>query len=426
MEDLINFKIRNFGPINNCDINIGKINIIGGNNSTGKSTASKILYCFLKANSNNRQEFAYEAVISLIRSVIVHIGNDFRYNRRIRNMDFIEIIDEYEKLKQEYYDSNEYGDNKNLDEDIQELDIFLKEIQENGDSLYLSIMRNLLQNEFLTKEFNGCFSIKDYRDKNHFKSEVNFLKYDFDSDDAFKSKGSIDIHDVFYIDSFSIFDIHRSLGSFRFRKNSFRDHVDYLRLMLRDDSDESKELFDDQKNKNIISVEKKIKQIIGGKIEFNRGRFMYISKDSGPCEMQNTASGIKQIGVIQLLLSNRKLKKDSFLIIDEPEVNLHPDWQFKLAQILILLVKDLNISIYVNTHSPMFIEAIEVLTQYYDMEKYTNFYLTEKDNESGYNFTKIDYDNLYELYKNLSRPFDAIEVFRLKTEYRKKDIDGGI
>ena len=60
---------------------------------------------------------------------------------------------------------------------------------------------------------------------------------------------------------------------------------------------------------------------------------MHYPNNSTPCDMQSTASGIKQIGVIQLLLSNCKLKEDSFLIIDELEVNLHPEWQFKLAEI---------------------------------------------------------------------------------------------
>ena len=88
--------------------------------------------------------------------------------------------------------------------------------------------------------------------------------------------------------------------------------------------------------------------------------------------MHNTASGIKQIGIIQLLLSNRKLKENCFLIIDEPEVNLHPDWQFKLANILMLLVKKLNVSIYINTHSPLFIEAINAFSEYYDLDDETN------------------------------------------------------
>ena len=67
----------------------------------------------------------------------------------------------------------------------------------------------------------------------------------------------------------------------------------------------------------------------------------------------------------------------------------------------------------------MFIESIEVLTKYYDLEEDTNFYMTEKYDESSHDFIKIDYDNLYELYDNLARPFDSIEVYRLKNEYKK-------
>ena len=130
------------------------------------------------------------------------------------------------------------------------------------------------------------------------------------------------------------------------------------------------------------------------------------------------SSGIQQISLIQILLDKYKLQPGSFLIIDEPEVNLHPEWQFKFAEILVLLAKELDINIYLNSHSPMFIEAMEVLTQYYDLEEDTNFYLTEKHDKDTYNFVKIEYDNLYELYDNLAKPFDAIEVYRLKNEYK--------
>ena len=36
MESKINFKIRNVGPVANANIKIGKINVVGGKNSTGK------------------------------------------------------------------------------------------------------------------------------------------------------------------------------------------------------------------------------------------------------------------------------------------------------------------------------------------------------------------------------------------------------
>lgn len=52
----IKLKIDNFSPIKNADMDIGKINVIGGLNSTGKSTTSKLLYCFLRAVSSNKEQ----------------------------------------------------------------------------------------------------------------------------------------------------------------------------------------------------------------------------------------------------------------------------------------------------------------------------------------------------------------------------------
>lgn len=408
MEDIMNFRIKNFGPIEEADMDIGKINIIGGHNATGKSSASKLLYCFLKASCNKRQNFAFESLSSSISVVLSRIKDDVNLNRRTREMNFTELLEEYEHSKDEYYYSDRYSYNKFIERDIDHLDDTIEEIWENGDSLYLSILRNLLKIEFLNNTIHGQVSF------NEGSFNLSSLSKGSKDEKIIKPNFYQEIYDVFYVDSFSIFDLNRSPPTFRLRRNGYYDHVDYLNLMLRDSEDQSVEMFDEKWNKNIILVEEKIKDIIGGEIEFKRG-FRYVSEDSEPCSMQNTASGIKQIGVIQLLLSNRKLKEDSFLIIDEPEVNLHPKWQFKFAEILVLLVKELNISIYVNTHSPMFIEAIEVFSDYYDLKDDTYYYLT-KFKDSGHEFKYIDVDNLYELYDDLSKPYRSIEKYRRKSK----------
>jgi predicted ATPase len=115
------------------------------------------------------------------------------------------------------------------------------------------------------------------------------------------------------------------------------------------------------------------------------------------------------------LLSSNKLKKGSYLIIDEPEVNLHPEWQFKFAEILVLLAKELDITVYLNSHSPFFIEAIEAFTEFYDMQDDVNYYLTEESEVEGkYNFIRINPDELYRIYDNLGRPYDLIDQLRLR------------
>lgn len=173
----------------------------------------------------------------------------------------------------------------------------------------------------------------------------------------------------------------------------------------------------EEKNEFHKSVEKKVKNIINGEIKFDRNKFTYISKDSDPLAMEDTASGIKQIGIVQLLLSNYKLKKDSFLIIDEPEVNLHPEWQIKFAEILVLLAKDLNITIYINTHSPMFMEAMSLYSEYYDLLNDTFVYLTEKQDD-GYRFKQIDPKDMGAVYENLSRPYDDLDEIKEKILFR--------
>lgn len=412
MEKINNFNIKNFGPINEANIDIGKINIIGGHNATGKSTASKLLYCYLKSNCSKRQDFAYESLKSRIFQALNRLNHDIRYSRKLRNLDINDLLEEYEHSKDQFYNSNEQELDKFFDKEIEDIDNFIEIIQENNESLFGSILTNLLKIEFSAKGMDSMDNKSEITVSINSASSSHLPSFDW-------SKCLFDIYDVFYIDTFSIFDVDRIPSKLRFRGQGYSDHVDYLKLMLKEGSNESVELFDEERNKKIIKVENKIKKIIGGSIEFNRGVFEYSPKNSEPCSMVNTASGIKQIGVIQKLLSNRKLKEGSFLIIDEPEVNLHPEWQFKLAEILVILVKDLDISIYINTHSPMFIESMEVFTQYYELEDFTNFYLTEEFDKNTYNFVKIDYNNLYKIYDNLSRPFDSIEVYRLKTEYKK-------
>ncbi len=45
----MNFKIKDFEPIRYANIDLGKINVFGGHDGLGKSTASKLLYCYLRS-----------------------------------------------------------------------------------------------------------------------------------------------------------------------------------------------------------------------------------------------------------------------------------------------------------------------------------------------------------------------------------------
>ncbi|RBQ24631.1 hypothetical protein ALNOE001_00580 [Candidatus Methanobinarius endosymbioticus] len=78
------------------------------------------------------------------------------------------------------------------------------------------------------------------------------------------------------------------------------------------------------------------------------------------------------------MLIKNNLDTNSLIIMDEPEVHLHPEWQIELAKIIVLLSKEANMIFYINSHSSQFIESIEAYSKYYGLKNETNFYITEK------------------------------------------------
>ena len=70
-------------------------------------------------------------------------------------------------------------------------------------------------------------------------------------------------------------------------------------------------------------------------------------------------------------------------------------------------------NLFINSHSPLFIEAIEVYSIKYKLRNETKFFLTKKDeNTKKFNVKKIEYKTLYELYNNLGNPYDEINNVR--------------
>lgn len=454
MENDLILQIDNVGPISHAKINIGKINIIGGNNSTGKSTASKLLYCFLRANSPGGEKLIIRNVSFLMKDIIrkirpfshkrMNIDDDshiYRYkyvddnesmisreeSEELANIDEIlskHVFSNEENLSAEdlinFHDffngifdkiSLKFDDNdprfKSLNRIMVSMNDTINNLLYNPAELYNSILRQLIASEFNIKGPSPSDNIAKLECSNLDIEDVcDFKNYDFNH------RNPIPIEQIYYLDSFSILD--------RFRNGLFdTDHVTSLRDDLLEDSGFKAGIHD---NLQVIiqNMEKCINTLIDGRLEFNNGGFEYVSNDGVSSQMRNTASGIKQIGVIQRLLSNYKLYPGSFLFIDEPEVNLHPQWQVKLANILILLANDLDISLYINTHSPLFIEAIRTFADEYDLLDDTNFYLTKDDSPNKYSFERIASDDLYIIFEELGKPYDYLDEIQMAKMFKDR------
>lgn len=152
---------------------------------------------------------------------------------------------------------------------------------------------------------------------------------------------------------------------------------------------------------------KNIKKIINGEVFYDSSNDdIFYKKDGLPnkLEMTQTSSGIKMFGFFQILILNKSLKKGSVLILDEPEVHLHPSWQLEYAKLIVSLVKG-NIRVLVNSHSPYMIEALK---RYGTQAKIQmNFYLANKEGKQS---TIQDVTtNISPIFEQLSKPFDTFD-----------------
>ena len=426
----LNLKIKNFGPINKADLKIGKINVIAGQNASGKTTTSKLLYCLVSSVSSDGEYLVNSNLKNRLTRLLLSFSSTLPKEFNELSVNLFRLGSQLDLKSTDltmYYIDEILTESYNLIEEslFNQKEIFLERLNEikslinfktNTLEYYDSIITTLLQIEFdgneeifnnfndsevelsgelFNKEIVSNFKINE----NHMEGKINteFLSTN-------NNKEAIYTETPYILDFETILD-------FSTIYNPKSHHQNLLKAKLYD-FDNKKNVFDKIENENIIKFQNKISDLINGKLKFNteKGAFVYQTNEGQEYSLRNTATGIKQLGIIHTLLENRKLKEDSFLIMDEPEVHLHPEWQIKLAEILVLLAKDLNVTLYINSHSPQFIEAIEVYSAKYDLREETYFYVTKKTDENEkFNIQRIARNKLEILYNDLGNPYDELD-----------------
>lgn len=94
--------------------------------------------------------------------------------------------------------------------------------------------------------------------------------------------------------------------------------------------------------------------------------------------INNISSGVKSLAILDLLLDGDYINKDTLLILDEPETNLHPAWQ-KYAEVITKLC-GFGANILINTHSPYMVESLRGYSDKYNIP--VNFYLALRDEDT--------------------------------------------
>ena len=135
--------------------------------------------------------------------------------------------------------------------------------------------------------------------------------------------------------------------------------------------------------------------------------FLFENKNTEPLNIKNISAGLKTFIILKTLLEKGILEENGVIILDEPEIHLHPAWQVVFAELIVLIQKEFNMHILLNTHSPYFLNAIEIYSKKHNIEEKCNFYSAYLLGEFS-EFKDVT-NNIEEIYSKLARPFQDLE-----------------
>lgn len=404
--------VENFAKIKEADIEINGITVIAGENNTGKSTISKILYCLFTTFHSLDHKVVEERGRSIFSSIMeMKKGMKIKTFRIINNVveSLMEIQEPtYEKVKAvlSHYEIEMTDDL--VDTVLENLIFDEKELSE-------LILKKIFDDEF-NKQFSPvydeellthiCMYIQDKKIIVDLNAEQGIIKSKMDLDND-----GILIDNPFVIDHL---DVQNGNLEYFLINSFFGDTTKYRhdqalinklsKSLKNNDSLIEEALF----KKRIDKFLDMLKKNIHGDFVEKRDKFIFMDEIyNREIELSNLSTGIKSFAIIMKLLENRDIKDKSIILLDEPEIHLHPKWQLVFAEILILLHNEFNLNIVLTTHSPYFIRAIEVYSAKHEIADNCKYYLADLDDTYSAFFEDVT-TNTEKIYTKLAEPFQIL------------------
>ncbi len=417
--------LENIGMLQHAEITLHKLCVIAGENDNGKSTVGKIVFCLVKAINRYREDLQEskefwveekkEEIYFRLRDALRPTGPEvldvlrglrMSSRQRLTAEEQLAAIDESIQRVLAFADFSP--------EEKQEVLALRDDIQatlDQPENIKQSIENAL--NKVFASEFDASLLLQGAT-----QGRIQLMENDLTLMDIVVTNGDVRLadevepmalKDATFIDSPLILNNHDVLARSQTlldmdQRRSSRLGQPYTTL-------HTKDLFDklrtpvlpfDLFGKDKADLAHEIQNIIDGEIAYDRNDRDFVFRRRGASvSIKNTASGIKVFGLLQILVTNEFVAKNTVLIFDEPENHLHPKWQLKLAQLLLKLVEN-GVYVLVSSHSPYLIEALKRGVDRAGLADQARFALAQ-------NQCITDADRLSDIFSVLAEPF---EVFR--------------
>jgi len=409
--------LENIGKIKRADIELNGITVIAGENNTGKSTVSKVLFAVVNSLYRGSEQVHDQRDASVF-NILANLFRTDGFNCELKSDMILNVYDHGELV--DSCELKKYNEDKNgliviLATFATKLGIDytpLESTYEHAAERILDMVK-MPDEEIQTATLLSLVNIELDGQINNLNlpdsiGHVNFQYNDVDVNLSIKdcsNQGLIGTHTInssaYYIES--PYQMDRTYGrnpheSFISRYHSH--HNSHIQYFLKPSVLHPKNIVDEILDEKILArVMKKLNAVCTGSLKRTGGvRYQYHDSNTNiSYKLRNLSTGIKSFLIIKTLLLNNSLKHGDVLIFDEPEVHLHPKWQVSFAELLVLLQQEMGLHIFINTHSADFLEAIEVYSQRHGIVDKCKYYLAEdNDNYSLINDVTNSTDKIYE------------------------------
>lgn len=439
------FKFENLGIIKEANIKLNGLTVLTGLNDTGKSFISKAIYSIAKTvNESNEQDIAdrYEKtrllinqIFSLHRSIVPFTPqrnqsfNPNEVSNKILQFLVADFPTETSTDEVKNYAQRVIDDIRDYFNEQQRIHLNIepqisKILQISTDAQVALIdksdskkkFKHFFDNIIIQRLFQG--QINNLNDKgNSLKilvtdgaTEVLDIEIKDNLTKKFELKSIFLVTDATIIETPTIFQIAKfittTLAFPNILKKAYQQRSDlpytYYDLL--------EKLNIPANNTSIYTdIFNSLTKLIGGQLKFRLEDNSFILKKENGNEIKsyNIATGIKSLGLIQLLLSSGVIDKSALLIIDEPEVHLHPKWEIEYAKVICDLTKQ-GIKILISSHSPYLLRAIRKFSnENKDINTVTSFYFGNKK-EDGFSYFEDVTENPEPIFKALAEPMMSL------------------
>lgn len=415
-EKKMNINIKNIGMIEKTiePISFEGITVVAGKNNTGKSTISKLLYGVYHSLYNIETSIN-DYIKEQIRSYIFQLLPARMLGRFYRNRSLNEIIDRLLVINDKncvFTELNKLIDENELDVDKDVVNETVEKvhqiIHENPNKIKNIVINNVFEDIFKEK-INNMYNESDNKGQIEFVLKNKKILFEFSNNKLsnFQTETGSEkvLHDATYYDGPHNIDYVE-----RFAVPAFDYQSDFYEKIRK----KNKKGYDSIKvSESLADLFREFEKFGNLDIDFDEGAIR-IKSMKEPISVLSLSNGLKTITMLKNLFLNGNIIEKDVLILDEPEINLHPEWQIVLAHILVLIQKRLSLTILISTHSPYFLTAIDTYAYIEKVQDKCRYYVAEEKKDSGGSVVRNVTEEIDEVYETLSQPYKELLDARRK------------